>query len=137
MSVAVAAAATAARLGARRRLAACAPVRHAMLRRGGRCSSSPSPLTSPVFGTLGNAENILRQTASVLVLGLGMTLVVLVGGIDLSVGSVVLASATLAGIVLAEGLHPAARDARRRSASGARSALLNAAPDRGRCGSAR
>ena len=42
-----------------------------------------------------------------LVLGLAMTLVVLVGGIDLSVGSVVLASATLAGIGLAEGLHPA------------------------------
>ena len=40
-------------------------------------------------------------------LGLAMTLVVLVGGIDLSVGSVVLASATLAGIGLAEGLHPA------------------------------
>lgn len=63
-------------------------------------------LTSPVFGTSGNAANILRQSASVLVLGLAMSTVVLVGGIDLSVGSVVLASATLAGIVLAEGAHP-------------------------------
>ena len=63
--------------------------------------------TSPVFGTPGNAVNIMRQSASVLVLGLAMALVVLVGGIDLSVGSVVFASATLAGIVLAEGLHPA------------------------------
>jgi len=63
--------------------------------------------TSPVFGTPGNAVNILRQSASVLVLGLAMSLVVLIGGIDLSVGSVVFASATLAGIVLAEGLHPA------------------------------
>lgn len=63
-------------------------------------------LTSPVFGTSGNAVNILRQSASVLVLGLAMTLVVLVGGIDLSVGSVVLASATLAGIGLAEGFPP-------------------------------
>jgi len=63
--------------------------------------------TSPVFGTPGNAVNILRQSASVLVLGLAMSLVVLVGGIDLSVGSVVFAAATLAGIVLAEGLHPA------------------------------
>ncbi len=62
--------------------------------------------TSPVFGTSGNAANILRQSASVLVLGLAMTMVVLIGGIDLSVGSVVLASATIAGIVLAEGLHP-------------------------------
>jgi ribose/xylose/arabinose/galactoside ABC-type transport system permease subunit len=63
-------------------------------------------VSSPVFGTLGNAENIARQTASVLVLGLGMALVVLVGGIDLSVGSVVLASATVAGILLTEGSHP-------------------------------
>jgi ribose transport system permease protein len=63
--------------------------------------------TSPVFGTSGNAVNIMRQSASVLMLGLAMTLVVLVGGIDLSVGSVVLASATLAGIGLAEGFHPA------------------------------
>ena len=44
--------------------------------------------TSPVFGSLGNAENILRRPRSVLLLGLGMTFVVLVGGIDLSVGSV-------------------------------------------------
>jgi ribose/xylose/arabinose/galactoside ABC-type transport system permease subunit len=63
--------------------------------------------TSPVFGTPGNAANILRQSASVLMLGLAMMLVVLVGGIDLSVGSVVIASATLAGIGLAEGMHPA------------------------------
>src|SRR5262245_39841342 len=63
-------------------------------------------LTSPVFGTLGNAENIARQTASVLVLGLGMSLVVLVGGIDLSVGSVVLFTATIAGVALTEKLDP-------------------------------
>ena len=37
-----------------------------------------------------NAVNILKQSSPILVLGLGMTLVVLVGGIDLSVGSIVL-----------------------------------------------
>jgi ribose/xylose/arabinose/galactoside ABC-type transport system permease subunit len=63
--------------------------------------------TSPVFGTSGNAANIMRQSASVLVLGLAITTVVLVGGIDLSVGSVVLLSATLCGIGLAEHLPPA------------------------------
>src|SRR5262249_14712838 len=47
---------------------------------------------------------ILRQTAPVLLLGLGMTFVVLVGGIDLSVGSVVIAAAVAAGIVLVSGL---------------------------------
>ena len=60
--------------------------------------------TSPVFGSLGNAENILRQTAPVLLLGLGMTFVVLIGGIDLSVGSVVIASSAAAGIVLLSGM---------------------------------
>ena len=69
--------------------------------------------TSPVFGTPGNGVNIMRQSASVLVLGLAMALVVLIGGIDLSVGSVVFAAATLAGIVLAEGLHPASPSSRR------------------------
>ena len=62
--------------------------------------------TSPVFGTLGNVENILRQSAFVLVLGLAMMLVVLIGGIDLSVGSVVFAAATLSGIGLAQNLDP-------------------------------
>ena len=56
--------------------------------------------TSSVFPTAANAENILRQTAPTLVLGIGMALVVLIGGIDLSVGSVVIASATTAGIAL-------------------------------------
>jgi ribose/xylose/arabinose/galactoside ABC-type transport system permease subunit len=56
--------------------------------------------TSSVFPTPANAQNILRQAAPTLVLGIGMTLVVLVGGIDLSVGSVVIASATAAGIAL-------------------------------------
>ena len=62
--------------------------------------------TAPVFGTPANAANILRQSASILVLGLALTTVVLVGGIDLSVGSVVLASATACGIGLAEQLPP-------------------------------
>jgi len=81
--------------------------------------------TSPVFGSLGNAENILRQTAPVLLLGLGMTLVVLVGGIDLSVGSVVLASSVAAGIVLASGLPSVAAMAAA-IAAGAAVGLVNA-----------
>jgi ribose/xylose/arabinose/galactoside ABC-type transport system permease subunit len=56
--------------------------------------------TSSVFPTAANAENILRQAAPTLILGIGMALVVLIGGIDLSVGSVVIASATTAGIAL-------------------------------------
>jgi ribose transport system permease protein len=56
--------------------------------------------TSRVFPTAANAENILRQAAPTLVLGIGMAMVVLIGGIDLSVGSVIIASATTAGIAL-------------------------------------
>jgi ribose transport system permease protein len=56
--------------------------------------------TSSVFPTAANAENILRQAAPTLILGIAMALVVLIGGIDLSVGSVVIASATGAGIAL-------------------------------------
>ena len=62
--------------------------------------------TSSVFATPGNAVNIMRQSASVLVLGVAMALVVLVGGIDLSVGSVVLASATFCGVGLAQHFPP-------------------------------
>jgi len=56
--------------------------------------------TSSVFPTAANAENILRQAAPTLILGIAIALVVLIGGIDLSVGSVVIASATTAGIAL-------------------------------------
>src|SRR4029079_3470539 len=80
--------------------------------------------TAPVFGTLGNGENILRQTAPVLLRGLGMTFVVLVGGIDLSVGSVVIASATGAGVVLLLGL-PSALARAAAVASGAAVGLVN------------
>ena len=62
--------------------------------------------TAPIFGTPANIANILRQSASVLVLGLAMTMAVLVGGIDLSVGSVVLASAVVSGAALVSGLPP-------------------------------
>jgi ribose/xylose/arabinose/galactoside ABC-type transport system permease subunit len=63
--------------------------------------------TSPVFGTSGNAANIMRQSASVLVLGLAMTTVVLVGGIDLSVGSVVLLTGGITGtLILNYGFNP-------------------------------
>ena len=65
-------------------------------------------LTAGSFATAGNAGNILRQSASVLVLGLAMTMAVLVGGIDLSVGSVVLAAATVSGAALVSGLGDAA-----------------------------
>ncbi|MGY9033736.1 MAG: ABC transporter permease, partial [Rhodobacterales bacterium] len=42
--------------------------------------------SNPVFLTLGNQINIVEGSAILLILALGMTLVVAMGGIDLSVG---------------------------------------------------
>ncbi len=44
-------------------------------------------LLSPVFFTTENIGNILSQTAVIAVLAIGQLLVILTGGIDLSVGS--------------------------------------------------
>lgn len=55
-----------------------------------------APLTDGVFYTPSNLSNILRQVPSVGLLALGMLFVILTGGIDLSVGSVVAFSAIFA-----------------------------------------
>jgi ribose transport system permease protein len=56
-------------------------------------------LLSPNFLTTGNAVNILRQASINIVLATGMTFVILTGGIDLSVGSVLAVSAVVAVLV--------------------------------------
>jgi ribose/xylose/arabinose/galactoside ABC-type transport system permease subunit len=53
---------------------------------------------NPVFLSYTNIINILNQVAILSLIAFGMTLVILIGGIDLSVGSVV----ALSGIVLAQ-----------------------------------
>ena len=45
------------------------------------------PVTRDAFLTAGNFSNLTAQVAEIVVIGVGMTLVILVGGIDLSVGS--------------------------------------------------
>ena len=50
-------------------------------------------VTTDHFFTTANMQNILRQIAITSIVGIGMTMVILIGGIDLSVGSVVLFSA--------------------------------------------
>lgn len=59
---------------------------------------------SPVFFTYGNFINIANQTAIISVLAFGMTLVMLSGGIDLSVGSLVSLSAVVCALLLAAGI---------------------------------
>jgi ribose transport system permease protein len=62
--------------------------------------------TTARFGSLVNVLNLAKQMSIVGVLGTGMTFVVLGGGIDLSVGSVVLLAGTVAGALLREGAGP-------------------------------
>jgi ribose/xylose/arabinose/galactoside ABC-type transport system permease subunit len=60
---------------------------------------------SPAFRTFSNAENILQQISVNGIMAIGMTLVIITAGIDLSVGSVL----ALAGVVatsFAQGNHP-------------------------------
>lgn len=54
---------------------------------------------SPNFLTAGNIVNILRQASINIVLATGMTFVILTGGIDLSVGSILAVSAVVAVLV--------------------------------------
>lgn len=56
-------------------------------------------IVSDRFGTASNAVNILEQSTALALVSLGQTLVIITGGIDLSVGSMVsLASVLLSGI---------------------------------------
>src|SRR5260370_22909569 len=44
-------------------------------------------IASPYFMTVGNLSSIIRQTAVINIMALGMTVIIIAGGIDLSVGS--------------------------------------------------
>jgi len=57
-------------------------------------------MLSPAFFTYSNFANIANQTAIISVLAFGMTLVMLAGGIDLSVGSIVSLSAVVCALLL-------------------------------------
>ena len=61
-------------------------------------------LLAPHFLTTANAVNVARQASINLVLATGMTFVILTGGIDLAVGSVLGVSAVLSVLI---SLHPA------------------------------
>ena len=63
---------------------------------------------SPLFLTSGNISNIFTQIAINVCLSVGMTFVILIGGIDLSVGSMMALCAVVSGTVMKiEGLPPA------------------------------
>ncbi|PYV25157.1 MAG: hypothetical protein DMG24_09695, partial [Acidobacteria bacterium] len=59
---------------------------------------------SPYFLTIQNLSSVCRQTAVINIIALGMTLIMISGGIDLSVGSV-MAFAGICGTMLLESGH--------------------------------
>ena len=61
-------------------------------------------ILSPHFLTLPNLSNVARQTAVINIMALGMTLIIISGGIDLSVGSVMAFSGIAGTILLQAGL---------------------------------
>jgi simple sugar transport system permease protein len=61
-------------------------------------------LGTPTFLTTGNILNVLRQAAPVLVVAVAMTLVIITGGIDLSVGSQVALVNAVVAILMAAGI---------------------------------
>jgi erythritol transport system permease protein len=60
--------------------------------------------TAPAFLTTGNIIILVKQVALNAILGIGMTFVILTGGIDLSVGSIVGLAGMIAGGLITEGL---------------------------------
>lgn len=65
-------------------------------------------VATDAFLTVDNLTNVLRQNAFTAILAAGMTFVILTGGIDLSVGSVVALSGVVCADVLARGWAPPA-----------------------------
>ena len=64
-----------------------------------------SILAPDTFFTIDNIVNIFRQTSAELILAIGMTFVIIVGGIDLSVGGIAnLCGTFLAGLMVLSGL---------------------------------
>jgi len=62
-------------------------------------------IMSPVFLTTSNIISVLLQISNNMFLALGMTLVIILGGIDLSVGSIVAMSGTLTvGFIVTNGV---------------------------------
>lgn len=62
-------------------------------------------VVSDVFLTTGNITNIIRQVSINGILAVGMTFVILTGGIDLSVGSLVAVTSVICGSLLQSGVN--------------------------------
>jgi len=63
-------------------------------------------LASPYFATLDNLTTVLRNSTELLLIGLGMTLLLAMGGVDVSVGVVMGLAAIVIGQLLNAGVSP-------------------------------
>jgi ribose transport system permease protein len=81
-------------------------------------------LVGPQFFSPANVELMARQTAIVCIAALGMTMVIVAGGIDLSVGSVIALSTVVTALLLRDGSWPVAAAAGA-VAAGAACGLMN------------
>lgn len=60
-------------------------------------------LATPHFLTVTNLSSVIRQTAVINIMALGMTLIIIAGGIDLSVGSLLALSGLLGSMAMEQG----------------------------------
>ena len=58
-------------------------------------------IASPHFLTSTNLSSVIRQTATINIMALGMTLVIVSGGIDLSVGAILAFAGTVGTMAIA------------------------------------
>ncbi|MGI4747772.1 MAG: ABC transporter permease [Janthinobacterium lividum] len=63
-------------------------------------------ITSTAFFTVGNALTVALQVTSIAILGIGATCVIITGGIDLSVGSILALSGVVAALAVKNGGFP-------------------------------
>ena len=63
-------------------------------------------ITSDVFLSFDNIMNVLRQVSVVGIVAVGMTFVILTGGIDLSVGAVIAVTGVVTAQLMVNGIHP-------------------------------
>ena len=61
---------------------------------------------SPYFATVDNLSTVLRNSVELMIIGLGMTLLLAMGGIDVSIGMVLGLAALAVGMLVAAGDRP-------------------------------
>lgn len=63
-------------------------------------------IMNPVFFSLRNLNNLLRQIAPILIIGIGQSYVLITGNIDLSIGSVIGMSCMISATLMTKGINP-------------------------------